>query len=321
MNQPNIKFDASFFEGEQRCGFYVDSIMKKAWAAELEVLYEFERICKKYNLRYFADSGTLLGAVRHGGYIPWDDDIDFVMPRADYDKFLSIAEAELPVGYVLRYRKDIDQRRETFFCISNSQSVSVDSDFLQRFHGCPYVVSLDVFPLDYVPRDEELQNTIRSLLKVVYAVIVGDETDADWEQNLKCIEQFMNVSFVRDHTIRIQLLDYFVQICKMFREEESDEYVKYCFWCVGQSAKLKKEWYNETIYLPFENIQIPAPKEYDKVLRALYGDYEKPARAGSLHNYPFYKEQQIRLNQHLKQCGIDVSQYADLFYQVDADHD
>ena len=77
----------NFLEGEIRNSFYVESMMKKVWAAQLEVLHEIDRICKKHNITYFADWGTLLGAVRHKGFIPWDDDMDITMKRQDYIKF------------------------------------------------------------------------------------------------------------------------------------------------------------------------------------------------------------------------------------------
>ena len=77
-----------FYKEEIRCGYTVDEKTKRVWAVQLEMLDEVERICKANGLKYFADSGTLIGAIRHEGYIPWDDDIDLVMLREDYDKFV-----------------------------------------------------------------------------------------------------------------------------------------------------------------------------------------------------------------------------------------
>ena len=84
----------NFLEGEIRNSFYVESMMKKVWAAQLEVLHEIDRICKKHNITYFADWGTLLGAVRHKGFIPWDDDMDITMKRQDYIKFCEVFPKE-----------------------------------------------------------------------------------------------------------------------------------------------------------------------------------------------------------------------------------
>ena len=94
MNVPE-----SFFKGEIRNSFYVEKLMKKVWAAQLEVLHDVDMLCKKHNIQYFADYGTLLGAVRHKGFIPWDDDMDISMKREDYTKFCEIAQKELAGTY------------------------------------------------------------------------------------------------------------------------------------------------------------------------------------------------------------------------------
>ena len=91
----------SYYEDEVRDGFYISSMMKRAWAASIEVLEVVDRICKKHNIKYFAEAGTLLGAVRHKGFIPWDDDLDIAMLRDEYERFLSIVEEELPDDYFL----------------------------------------------------------------------------------------------------------------------------------------------------------------------------------------------------------------------------
>ena len=102
-----LKEKPEFYKEEIRCGYTVDEKTKRVWAVQLEMLDEVERICKANGLKYFADSGTLIGAIRHEGYIPWDDDIDLVMLREDYDKFVQIAPAWLKEDLVL-------QRKITF---------------------------------------------------------------------------------------------------------------------------------------------------------------------------------------------------------------
>ena len=83
-----MKFTDVYFEDEVRDGFYVSSMMKKAWAAQLEVLYEVQQMCERHHIEFFAEWGTLLGAVRHGGMIPWDDDLDICMLSKEYNRFL-----------------------------------------------------------------------------------------------------------------------------------------------------------------------------------------------------------------------------------------
>ena len=91
-----MEFPKEFFLDEVREGFYVPAMMKRAWAAEIEILFEIDKICEKHGLHYCIDYGTLLGAIRHRGFIPWDDDIDIMMMREDYEIFSKVANAELP---------------------------------------------------------------------------------------------------------------------------------------------------------------------------------------------------------------------------------
>ena len=80
----------SFFEDEVRDGFYIPTAVKQAWNAGLDILEEIDRICRKHGIEYFAAWGTLIAAIRHGGFIPWDDDMDICMKRQDYEKFKKI---------------------------------------------------------------------------------------------------------------------------------------------------------------------------------------------------------------------------------------
>ena len=96
-----LTFDKNYFNGETICDFYVDPMVKRAWAAQLEILTKIIEICNNHNLTYYGFWGTMLGAIRHKGFIPWDDDIDIVMKRKDYDIFLEIAQSELPAKYLV----------------------------------------------------------------------------------------------------------------------------------------------------------------------------------------------------------------------------
>ena len=149
-----LSFSDKYFDGEVRDGFFIESKMKRAWAAQLEVLDEIRRICQANNIRYFADWGTLLGAVRHQGFVPWDDDLDICMLRDDYNRFLEIAPGQLSSYFELKSLYN-DPTHDNVKCrIITGRSMNFSPEYLNRFHECPYIVGVDIFPVDYIPSDE-----------------------------------------------------------------------------------------------------------------------------------------------------------------------
>lgn len=106
-----LQFNKKFFEEEERNGFCISSMMKRAWAVELEVLSQVSAVCKKYDIPYFAAYGTLLGAIRHKGFIPWDDDVDIALKREDYVRLLKILPKELPESYFVNSYYTCDTHR------------------------------------------------------------------------------------------------------------------------------------------------------------------------------------------------------------------
>lgn len=99
MYKLNTEIPESFFDAEERCGYYVSSEKKGVWAVLLDMLNQVARICEWHDIKWFADGGTLLGAARHSGFMPWDDDIDIRMLRPDYDRFCEVAKKELKHPY------------------------------------------------------------------------------------------------------------------------------------------------------------------------------------------------------------------------------
>lgn len=136
------------------------------------------QICEKYNLQYFAYYGTLLGAVRHQGFVPWDDDIDICLKRSDYNTLVSVLPDELPEGFITDglHAADATRRLQTSIIIT---AVKTDPsywslpDYIRRFHGFPFRgTSIDIFPLDYIPRDPDTFLLEKLLLGRIFVLCV-----------------------------------------------------------------------------------------------------------------------------------------------------
>lgn len=150
-----MQFDEHYFDSEVMDGFVVPSKIKRAWASQLEILSDVDRICEKYHITYFAEWGTLLGVVRHHGYIPWDDDMDIVMKRSDYHRFLEAADKELPANYHLNNFYREDGFTDYMTRIVNEHAINFTPSHLQKYHQFPYISGLDIFVLDALAPDEE----------------------------------------------------------------------------------------------------------------------------------------------------------------------
>ena len=308
-----ITFDDSFFEAEVRNGFRVPSMMKHCWAAEMEVMGVIGRLCEKHGIQYFADWGTLLGAVRHKGYIPWDDDIDLAMKRPDYERFWRIAEKELPKDYQVINIYTDEQYLSVNAKIYNSHTLQFTPEYLQMYHGCPYVIVVDIFPIDYVPRvkeEEQAQMELISAVNTVAEYLRNPDVDQDQlAETIKMIETACNVRFDPSQSMFHQLAVLGEQLACLYGPDDSD-YLTQMFRLVGgQGFYVPKEAYDKAIMMPFENIEIPVPVGYDEVLKLEFGDYMTMIRSNGSHEYPFYKDQQEILREMLIENHIPLSAF------------
>lgn len=322
-----MEFPENFFQDEYRCDFLVPELMKRAWAAEMELLEIVINVCSKYHLQYFASYGTLLGAVRHRGFVPWDDDIDIVLKRKDYNTLLSVLPKELPAGFLIDglHANNPDLR---YNCNIGHTSLKTDSsywsipDYIKRFHGFPFPgTSIDIFPMDYIPRDPDTALLIKYLgLNIISLVHDFDKLSEEVrEEKLSEIETAAAVSLPRDFTLKWSLLNLAETLSSMFSEEESDHMLYYLNFASSREDPHKKEWYDKVIPLPFEAIEINAPVGYHEILTTFYGDYQIPVKYTQVHDYPFYAKGEENLKQTLKEQGFQGT-ICDFIKNIDSFH-
>lgn len=314
-----MKFDKSFFEAEVRDGFYVTSEMKQVWAAQLEVLNDVDKACRENGIQYFAEWGTLLGAVRHHGFIPWDDDMDICMKRPDYNRFLEIAEKIMPSNYKIYNLKSHNNDGNMVSRIINTDQISYDAEKLKKYHGVPYVIGLDIFPLDYISdnkEDDELQSNVIVMISSIMNVIksiqdnnvqLDEENLTQINMQLSQVENICGVTINREDDIVQQLNILIDRMCGIYRENEAEYITIMLLWVGGKNYRFPKKYYDKAIRIPFENTTIPVPYAYDSILKKKYGDYMKLVHTWDSHDYPFFESQK----KIIENAGVDIKKYTD----------
>ncbi len=298
-----MEFPNSYFYDEVREGFYINGMVKREWAAQIETLQEIDRLCKKYDIQWFADCGTMLGAVRHGGYVPWDDDLDICMLRDDYQRFHKYAVPELPDDFVtLTY--ETEEYWQMITRITNRAKISYNKEDLKKYHDFPYTAGVDVFVLDYVAPDAQEEEVRRQLVQSVISIgAFADIEDEDLPQEglelIRMVEEQCKVKLDRKNHLRRQLYQLAERLSCLYPSEGAKEVVLMPYWCSDHNHKYPIEYVNRITQIPFENIMINVPAGYDGALKVEYGDYLQIYRKGGMHDYPLYEMQEDYLLEKL----------------------
>ncbi len=312
-----LEFPPDFFEEEERCGFVVSSMMKKAWAAQMEVMQIVADICKKYGLQYFASGGTLIGAVRHRGFIPWDDDIDIGLKREEYNRLIQILPGELPHGVVLGGMFEEPSNPNEIF---PSSCVRVRTDpsgwdlksHMERFHGFPYIgVGVDIFPYDYIPRDEEEAELQNIIIEYGRAILSGWDALVDQGELMERIhkmEELCGTSISKERNLKWALQKLLDSVAALYGEEEADEMTVFLGISrarLGTAFHVRKECFDTFVNLPFEQIEISVPCGYHEALVGEYGDYMTYERGTQSHDYPCFRKEEEQLIRSLEEIGFN----------------
>jgi len=254
-------------------------LLRKVQLLHLEVLKEFRRTCDYLGIKYILDSGTLLGAVRNQGFIPWDDDVDVGLLREEYEIFLREAPRVLKEGFYLRTCENDYSWGYVYskLCVSSSEYLDVDVDI--PFNHSK--ITLDVFPYDVFPNDEKKRRLQKKLCgrykkllrrKAKYFLYTPPSNffrrigyDAHFFFR-RCGSAFWSRSEIIKLVLRAQTL-YNDEPTGLVFEEGGDRAAKYGAWVVPERCL------RETVDLVFEGEKYPCPIDYDAYLKATYGDY------------------------------------------------
>ena len=242
---------------------------------ELEVLFEFNRVCRKLGLQYFLTAGTLLGAIRHKGFIPWDDDIDVAMPRREFERFRKEGVPLLKEGYFFQ-----DYHSEPnfpyYFAKIRKQGTSVEEPILRSI-PMEQGVYIDIFPLDCCPDSAKTAQLLFKGIELINCAVlarVSSEFSCGYRK-----WKMRSLWYILKH-LPNQALFFLREVLRrgMGRLASGK-----CLCTVGGHHGYPREtycaeWFQAVVPVEFESEVLPAPVGWEEILKNMYGDYMTPPK-------------------------------------------
>lgn len=286
-----LKLPDSFFEEEVRCGYTVSAETKKLWAVELDLLNEFITICEENKLRYFVCAGTLLGAIRHKGFIPWDDDIDVMMPRKDYQKLCKLAKQfKDPYFFQTEYTDPGSLRGHAQ--LRNSKTTAILNSELNTGFKFNQGVFMDIFPLDNLSDDPKQRKAfVKKIMSMRKRVVMFRNIPARKALEKKRIKRIakyaaapvlktLNKIFKIDHKLYVK----YEILMQKNNHTKSRDVAFANFLSQGDRFVWNKSvLFAGSEQCDFEMLKVKIPKHYDEILQQSYGDWHQLVKGGSVH--------------------------------------
>ena len=287
-----IQLPDGFLDEEVRCGYTVTRKMKEVWAVELDMAQKLLGICKKHDIKIMTFAGTTLGAVRHKGFIPWDDDMDFIISRADYCKLCEVAPKEFcaPYFFQTEYTDPGTIRRHAQIRRTDTTAIL---DCGEIYLGFNQGIFIDIFPFDSIPNDPiEFEKMKRKAKKYcdVYTGIAQWSTRYNPRDHRKGVEGAAadvvhNVIKALNGNNRLEERFYrkYETTMAAYDRSVTEKLGTLTFMPDGERFCFTTGSVKDTITMPFEFLEFPVPIGYEEQLRNAYGDYHKYVMGGSVH--------------------------------------
>ena len=258
-----------------------NSQLRSLQLTEVNILKLFAEICEKHHLRYYMVGGTMLGAIRHKGFIPWDEDMDVGMPRPDYEKFMAICRSELPDGYDLRtFRQNADYKRAFSKLVDKRVTITNDSNVKTTYE----YAWLDIFPFDGMPKNRIHQLAHfwhMTFWRFLYRASCFDEmvnlNRPGRPLYLRVIIKFLQVTHFGSRLDTRKLLMKLEKGLARFPYDDCEFMVSF-FGQYMTKEIVDKKLLGKGARYPFEGLMLIGPEKYHEFLTQFYGDYMTPPK-------------------------------------------
>lgn len=252
--------------------------LTKVHEANLRILKEIDRICRKYKIKYMLDAGTLLGAVRHQGFIPWDDDADVAFTRKNYEAFLKVVRRELPEGMELLTPQDF-RGGSGFYdftarIIYKNSKTHEDSEEMRFYEGKLNHLWVDLFTIDKLPQGKAAASLTLLMHKIIYGMAMGHRYHLDYSKYSLFHKLAVGTLANAGRFVPMKLL-FRLQRAVAVKDKRAKSRLRYYsnYQPDYLYVTLQKEWCDEVVDLDFCDTKLMAPKHWDEVLTWIYGDY------------------------------------------------
>lgn len=258
-----------------------NKLLRQVQLVQLEILKEVKRICDENNITYSLEGGTLLGAIRHKGFIPWDDDLDISMVRDEYERFLKIAPKAIKPEYVVQ-----SWYSDTGYGLPFAKVRKRNTLYLEKATekaACNQGIFIDVFPYDEYPEDAAAQKEQGKVFTFYKTLIRAKCHYTPWYEsgtmNWKKYILYLPFRFLAIFQSKEAMIKKYDENAKKYNGEGHKQLYVQGISAYGKYL-VNSEMFQDEILIPFEDDEFKAPRDYDELLTSMYGDYMTPPPEG-----------------------------------------